>query len=790
MAGRKILILGFMLLIALSICWGEVKTFTVKETDLVQLIPQANDLNQDQITYYFSYPLNDKGEWQTDYGDAGEYFVNITASDGQAQTVQRVLLIVQEKNRAPIMSESKISIKETQLINLKLFVSDPDGDALSYTFTSPFDTNGIWKTKYGDAGSFLAEITISDGIATIKKRVEIEVLPTNQEPKITSAFSEEKKIIISENQTLNFSISAADHEESKLTYSWILDEEKMANEPAGEYYFDFSTAGEHSLEVKVSDGDKEAGKKWIIQVEDVKRAPKFNLLPITSTEGETINLNLPAKDVDGNEVTYTFDGAPFSESGTWKTDYNDAGKYTVKVVASNEAHEYSQEVKITVLDKDRAPKLELEETVYVNEGEELKLSIKSYDEDGDKLEISFGNLPAGAVFNQKNKNNILSWTPSYDTITKRRGWFGNVLNAFRIEHKFLVPITFPISITSCGKELCTSKNVNIIVSNTNRAPQFTKLSNIKIKEEELAQAKVETYDSDGDIVRVYFASPLGKRNGKWKTEYGDKGNYTVEVMATDGETSTTVPITVEVQKNNRMPSLNIRDDAYTVNEGQQFMFTVSASDADKDNLTLRLDNLPQGASFKDGVFLWAPSYDTVKNKTLGWWSSFIGRYAYLNKIFSKDKETIWLSFVASDGEIEKVHPVKVTVKNVNRAPELLDYLPAEEVTVWLNKPVIFHVTVGDLDKEQLYYTWRFDGEKEITGTDTVKRTFTSSGIKKVHVTVSDGRKEVEKEWVVKVVGAPIAEEAPTPVIIEEQPQKEPFTVKIYVIEKNISVPVG
>jgi len=781
------LVIGIILvatLVLISTGVAEVKSFTVKETDLVHLVPQATDLNQDQITYYYSYPLNDKGEWQTNYGDAGEYYVNITASDGKAQTTQRVLLIVQKKNRAPVFYANKISVKETQEINLKSLVSDEDKDALSYTFTAPFDKNGVWKTVYGDMGSFVTEVSVNDGTVTVKKRIEVEVLATNQEPQIVEIFNSNPQLSIKEGETLNFSVSAEDREEDKITYLWTIDGQIITNKSAGEYYFNFTTAGNHNLKLVLSDGKKDNIKEWKIVVEDVKLAPEFSLLPISVTEGEVIRLNLPERDFDNNEIAYSFSGGKFDSKGVWETEFNDSGKYMIKVVGRIATMETAREVKVTIIDKDRAPKLEVLETVNVKEGEELKLPVKAYDEDGDKLEISFANLPAGVVF----KDKVLSWTPSYDTIIRNKGWLGDLLNALRIEHKLLTPINFPISITSCGKDLCTSRNVNIMVSNSNRAPQMN-FTNIIIKEEELAKAQVQTFDADGDIVRLYYTSPLGKRSGKWDTEYGDEGNYSVYITATDGESSLTLPMSLEVKKNNRQPSLDVGDDKLTVNEGQQFTINVKAEDSDNDNLTIRLDNIPAGASFKDGVLLWAPSYDLVKNKTVSWWSNLISKSSYLNKRLSKDKEVVWLNFVASDGEIETMHPVKVMVKNVNRAPALWDYLPRDEVTVWMNKPVIFHVTAVDEDKEQLSYTWEFDNEKEITGTDTVKRTYTSPGIKDVRVTISDGRYEAEKSWKVKVVDvqAPEVEEV---VPMVEEVKEEPFTIKVYVIEQNRTVMRG
>ena len=41
------------------------------------------------------------------------------------------------------------------------------------------------------------------------------------------------------------------------------------------------------------------------------------------------------------------------------------------------------------------------------------------------------------------------------------------------------------------------------------------------------------------------------------------------------------------------------------------------------NLTIKLENLPEGASFKNGAFKWSPSYNTVQNKSNNWKNNLV-----------------------------------------------------------------------------------------------------------------------------------------------------------------------
>ena len=85
---------------------------------MVSLVPKAEDPDKDTLTFTFTSPLDDNGEWQTNYGDAGEYTVTITASDGLLTTSKEVLIIVKKKEEAPVLEsfepkDTLIKIDET-----------------------------------------------------------------------------------------------------------------------------------------------------------------------------------------------------------------------------------------------------------------------------------------------------------------------------------------------------------------------------------------------------------------------------------------------------------------------------------------------------------------------------------------------------------------------------------------------------------------------------------------------------------------------------------------------------
>ncbi|MBU1623302.1 MAG: hypothetical protein KJ597_07055 [Nanoarchaeota archaeon] len=770
-AKKTQIIFGLILFIlVISATATALKTFRVQETELVKVSVEAIDPDQDNLTYYYSAPLNEKGEWQTGYDDAGQYNLTIIASDGIEQTTVQVELIVDNKNQPPQIIKEKITVEENEMVDLKTTVEDPDNDQLTYQFNPPFNLNGQWTPDYDDAGNETTKFTVSDGQFTTKTEVEIEIINTNQLPKIEQIFSEKNKITSQEDEELEFYVEAIDHDEDKLTYLWQMDNEEISTTSLGEYKFDYDDAGEHLLTLFINDSSSFLTQEWKINVENKNRRPELSNLPLTVNEGEKVILDFPELDLDGDLLTYSF-AEPLNQEGEWQTDYDDAGKYLLEVTASDGELEENFEVEITVLDKDRAPVLTFVDEWEVYENELLKVELTAIDPDEDDLIITINNAPE----NSKLDEQTFSWQPDYETIKRKGGAFSYLLNYLRLEDYFLKSKNINLDITVCGKELCSSKGVKLTVYNVNRPPQFINLTDLVVRETELVKLEAQAVDLDGDIIKYHYGYPLGN-DGKWQTDYDDRDTYFVDITATDGKLSVTEQIKLRVEKNNRPPTLDVDDDEMIVNENQELQFKVEINDPDTEELDLFLENLPLGASFKDGIFSWQPNYHTVENKTESWWNDFVSSNSYLNRKYSSDKKTFWLNFVGADEEFDVIHPVKLVVKNVNQPPEIVDYLPTTVINTKINEPVVFHVAMKDLDQDKLDYHWYFGANQyRVKDTDTVERTFVVPGQKTVRVTVSDGRKKIAKEWHVNVEGE----------LVHTQPAHfqavQPASVGVYVI---------
>src|SRR5262249_18997398 len=88
-------------------------------------------------------------------------------------------------------------------------------------------------------------------------------------------------------------------------------------------------------------------------------------------------------------------------------------------------------------------------------------------------------------------------------------------------------------------------------------------------------------------------------------------SYTFDVVLSDGVTSVSQSITINVDKVNVAPVLTTVPSSVTIDEETHYTFTASGSDTDlpAQTLTFSLSGAPAGAAIgaNDGVFTWTPS---------------------------------------------------------------------------------------------------------------------------------------------------------------------------------------
>ncbi len=243
------------------------QTITVKENELVKLNVKVTDPDKDQVTYTFSKPLDEKGQWKTNYGDAGDYTVTITASDGKLTTEKKVRLVVERVNVPPVIDPlGDLRAREGDKVTFSPKVSDPNKDKVTVTISDPL-SQGSWQTDHTSAGEYVITVLGSDGELESEKTFRLLVEDVNVLPEVSNL---PETLKVKEGDTVQLKPSVSDLDEDPITVT--------ISDPVGddgEWETSFTDHGEYVVTITVSDGKDTVVKKVTITVDDVNMPPEF-----------------------------------------------------------------------------------------------------------------------------------------------------------------------------------------------------------------------------------------------------------------------------------------------------------------------------------------------------------------------------------------------------------------------------------------------------------------------------------------------------------------------------------
>ncbi len=192
-----------------------------------------------------------------------------------------------------------------------------------------------------------------------------------------------------------------------------------------------------------------------LQVEGVENAPVLRAIDdIVIDENQEVDINPEVDDLDGHadQVTYRYEliapaglTNPLDENGYWKTDYDDSGDYTIRVIAVDPVDSQLEDfldVNIKVKNVNRPPVFSSFPAITTNEGQLVSLTsavLEPYVDDPDEDAIDFS-YPE--YFTTQG-----TWTPSYSD----QG-------------------THSVIVTASDGIATASQTITITVNNTNRPP--------------------------------------------------------------------------------------------------------------------------------------------------------------------------------------------------------------------------------------------------------------------------------------------------------------------------------
>ncbi len=315
---------------------GVFKKITVKEKEIVSLNVNAQDPDGNQLMYTFSAPLSKDGEWQTKRGDVGDYIVNITVSDGDLETMAKVLVVVESINKEPVMEKiENIAVKEGDKIVLEPKATDGNDDTVVFSFSGLMNSEE-YEVSYNDVVCekgvfnclkiFSTTITASDGFSEIVQNVGITVTNTNRAPSL----GEVEDIVIDEEELVEIEASATDLDGDEITFSFTapLNDQGKLESKRGD-------VGEYIIYVTASDGDLSTSEKLTLTINSINEDPVLGAMDdLVVDETDTITLSPTATDANDDDVAFTFSG--WMNSNTYKTTYDDAGEHTVTITAMDQ----------------------------------------------------------------------------------------------------------------------------------------------------------------------------------------------------------------------------------------------------------------------------------------------------------------------------------------------------------------------------------------------------------------------------------------------------------------------
>ncbi|MEO0843074.1 MAG: putative Ig domain-containing protein, partial [Cyanobacteria bacterium J06643_5] len=387
--------------------------------------------------------------------------------------------------------------------------------------------------------------------------------------------------------------------------TWNPNQESPVNTTVEVYVFD--KRGGYTLQeftINVTGGNNKPVFNNISAISGATVNINENSLQINAKEARTLQLQISATDTDNDKLIYWADnlppGAVFdAKTGvlTWTPGNNSAGIYeNVEFTVTDGEERITQTATFLIEATNQLPTFKTIPDKFIREGESVRIQLFANDAEGDNLTYSSKLLPGGSKLDPN--TGLFEWTPGY-------------FQAGDFEIPFIV---------SDGESIVT-QTAFITVSNANAAPVFENIDKWYIQEGQQLRFRAFAFDpdnpdfvpqernADGQLTILegsqptvnYTVSelPQGATFDKdtaiftWTPDFEDDGNYNVTFTATDdgdgtgfnATTSITIPITV--YNTNRAPEI-VEFENISLNKGEIQEFTITANDAENDNLRLSL----------------------------------------------------------------------------------------------------------------------------------------------------------------------------------------------------------
>ncbi|MDB9841150.1 hypothetical protein OAC82_01390 [Gammaproteobacteria bacterium] len=578
-------------------------------------------------------------------------------------------------NNAPTISSSAtFSVAENNTAIGSVTATDADGDSLTYSISGSeinSSSSGVLSfasaPDYETKNSYTATVTVSDGTDSVTQSIVVTITDVDETvPNAAPTISSSATFSVAENNTAIGSVTATDADGDSLTYS--ISGSEINSSSSGVLSFasapDYETKNSYTATVTVSDGTDSVTQSIVVTITDVDEtvpnaAPTISSSATFSTpENECSNSyvigTVSATDTDGDSLTYSISGSEItigSGSGQliWNTslcgslDYEGTNSFTATVTASDGTASTTQNITVNLTNVNEAgsftlpnPNGNTEYSFTENATGIVFTPDFSGDPDGDTVTWDLHSGDA-ASFNINSSTGAVTFKspPDYETTEV----YGASIRA-----------------NSTGANNSVAFNVRIV----DVALAYTSSSTFSAAENQTTIGSVSVSGIDGSSVSYSISgseiniSSSGVLSFAAAPDYETKSSYTATVTATDGTTSPTQNITVNItdvsEATNQAPTFTSSATFSTPENECSSIYvigTVAASDADGQPLTYSISGSEITIGSSSGQLIW--------NTSLCGSLDYEGTNSYTATV------------TVSDGTASTTQNITVNLTNVNEA---------------------------------------------------------------------------------------------------------------------------
>ncbi len=366
--------------------------------------------------------------------------------------------------------------------------------------------------------------------------------------------------------------------------------------------------GSDSFSYTITQGDKTSSADVTVTIEAVNDAPSIDITStIQAAENQTAVATISVSDVDEDELTLTLGGTDadsFNLSDenvlTFKEapDYETKDSYSITLTLTDGTETVTKDVTIAITNvNDIAPEFTSDASFSIEENEVSVGTITATDAEGDNVSFSISSSELAIT-----SEGVLTFVSAPDYETKSE---------------------YTATVTASDGVNETTQDISITIINVNdNFPLFSSSTTFSADENQTAVGTVTATDADGDGITLTISgteleiTSAGVLTFVSAPDYETKSEYTATVTASDGANSSTQVITVKVINLNDNDPRFSSDPTFSSNENQTAVGTVTATDADGDEITFSISG-SELAITSEGVltFVSAPDYETKSEYT-------------------------------------------------------------------------------------------------------------------------------------------------------------------------------